>query len=41
LGELDVNGWLVEEGHAVAYQESSDYRHQEALARQVWIGMEC
>ena len=40
LGELDVNGWLVANGHAVAYtQYSRRYVAQEASAKQHRRGM--
>ena len=40
LGELDVNGWLVANGHAVAYTRySRRYVPQEAQAKQQRLGI--
>lgn len=43
LGELDLNGWMVEQGHALAYREFSDkYIPAEEEAREakrgLWVG---
>lgn len=43
IGSLDLNGWLVRNGHATAYQQySRDYVAQEAQARAeragIWAG---
>ena len=43
LGARDVNAWLVEQGHAVAYRKHSDYYVPEEIAarearRGVWQG---
>lgn len=43
LGGTNLNAWMVEQGHALAYRSySQDYVHQEADARQakrgVWAG---
>ena len=43
LGELDLNGWLVGQGHAIAYRRfSQDYVSAEveakAAKRGIWAG---
>lgn len=43
LGELDLNGWMVRQGHALAYREYSDkYIPEEQEAREaergIWAG---
>ena len=40
LGEIDINGWLVESGWAIAYREySTDYVGQEQAARDAKVGV--
>ena len=40
LGELDLNGWMVQQGHALAYREYSDkYIPEEEEAREAMRGL--
>ncbi len=40
LGELDLNGWMVQQGHALAYRQYSDkYIPEEQEAREAMRGL--
>ena len=40
LGTLDLNAWMVREGHAIAYRKySTDYVGEENAARHEWRGI--
>ena len=40
LGELDLNGWMVQQGHALAYRQYSDkYTSEEQEAREAQRGL--